>query len=58
MLDLLDMVQEVRRDAVSLKTTRLPMRIDGARPASGRAAPALGDANALLTQGWGPKTDG
>jgi crotonobetainyl-CoA:carnitine CoA-transferase CaiB-like acyl-CoA transferase len=58
MLDLLDMVQEVKRDAVALKTTRLPMRIDGARPSSGRAAPALGDANDLLKTGWGPKTDG
>lgn len=52
MLDLLEMVQEVQRDAVKLRTTRLPMRIDGARPASDRAAPALGDANDLLTKGW------
>ncbi len=52
MLDLLEMVQEVKRDAVTLRTTRLPMRIDGIRPASPRAAPALGDANALLKHGW------
>jgi len=53
MLDLLDMVQEVRRgEAVALRTTKLPMRIDGARPGSSRAAPVLGDANALLQQGW------
>ena len=52
MLDLLEMVQEVQRGAVKLRTTRLPMRIDGARPASDRAAPALGDANDLLTKGW------
>lgn len=52
MLDLLDMVQEVRRDAIKLRTTRLPMRIDGQRPASDRAAPALGDANGLLKEGW------
>ena len=52
MLDLLEMVQEVQRGAVKLRTTRLPMRIDGARPTSDRAAPALGDANDLLTKGW------
>ena len=52
MLDLLEMVQEVQRGAVKLRTTRLPMRIDGARPASDRAAPVLGDANELLTKGW------
>jgi len=53
MLDLLEMVQEVRRGEVALRTTRLPMRIDGTRPASPRAAPALGDANDLLSRGWG-----
>ncbi|WP_149141862.1 CaiB/BaiF CoA transferase family protein [Gemmobacter caeruleus] len=53
MLDLLEMVQEVRRGDVALRTTRLPMRIDGTRPASPRAAPALGDANDLLSRGWG-----
>ena len=52
MLDLLDMVQEVRRDEVALRTTRLPLRIDGSRPTSPRAAPALGDANSLLSDGW------
>ena len=52
MLDLLEMVQEVQRGAVKLRTTRLPMRIAGARPTSDRAAPALGDANDLLTKGW------
>lgn len=53
MLDLLEMVQEVRRGDVALRTTRLPLRIDGTRPASPRAAPALGDANDLLSRGWG-----
>jgi len=48
----LDMLQEVRRGPVALHTTRLPMRFDGVRPASPRAAPTLGDANELLTQGW------
>lgn len=52
MFDLLEMVQEVRRDAVRLRTTRLPLRIDGVRPASDRAAPALGGANELLAKGW------
>ncbi len=52
MLDLLEMVQEVKRDAVQLRTTRLPLRLDGKRPSSPRAAPALGDANALLQKGW------
>lgn len=53
MLETLEMLQEVRRDAVALRTTRLPIRIDGERPAAARAAPALGDANELLKQGWG-----
>lgn len=53
MLDLLEMVQEVRRGDVALRTTRLPLRIDGTRPASPRAAPLLGDANDLLSRGWG-----
>lgn len=53
MLDLLDMVQEVRRgDEVALRTTRLPLRIDGTRPRSDRAAPVLGESNALLQRGW------
>lgn len=51
-LDRLEMLQEVARDDVALRTTRLPLRIDGARPASARAAPTLGDANDLLTRGW------
>jgi CoA:oxalate CoA-transferase len=52
MLETLDMLQEVQRGAVKLKTTRLPMRIDGARPAAARAAPTLGDADELLKTGW------
>lgn len=51
-LDTLDMVQEVARGEVALRTTRLPMRIDGTRPASAKAAPELGEANALLHEGW------
>lgn len=51
-LETLDMVQEISRGDVTMKTTRLPMRLDGKRPASSRAAPELGDANALLETGW------
>jgi crotonobetainyl-CoA:carnitine CoA-transferase CaiB-like acyl-CoA transferase len=53
MFETLDMLHEVRRGEVKLRTTRLPIKIDGMRPASDRAAPALGDANDLLAKGWG-----
>lgn len=52
MMDTLDLLQDVQRGDVRLKTTRLPIKFDGRRPASGRAAPALGDANDLLSKGW------
>ncbi len=52
-MDTLDMLQEVQRGEVRLKTTRLPIRIDGHRPAAAQAAPLLGDANDLLSGGWG-----
>ncbi len=52
MMETLDMLQEVRRGDVRLQTTRLPIKIDGHRPKAPRAAPTLGDANALLTKGW------
>jgi CoA:oxalate CoA-transferase len=52
MMDTLDMLQDVQRGDVRLKTTRLPIKFDGNRPASGRAAPVLGDANDLLSKGW------
>ena len=55
MMETLDMLQEVARGDVRLRTTRLPIKFDGARPAAHRAAPALGDANDLLTKGWGRK---
>lgn len=55
MMESLDMLQEVARGDVRLRTTRLPIKFDGARPAAHRAAPALGDANDLLTKGWGTK---
>lgn len=52
-LDTLDMVQTIARGPVEMRTTKLPMRIDGSRPASPRAAPELGDANDMLKDGWG-----
>lgn len=51
-LETLDMVQDISRGEVKIRTTKLPMRIDGTRPASGIAAPELGDANHILTDGW------
>lgn len=51
-LTTLDMIQRVSRGEVALETTRLPLKIDGRRPASARAAPELGEANALLRGGW------
>jgi crotonobetainyl-CoA:carnitine CoA-transferase CaiB-like acyl-CoA transferase len=53
MMDTLDMLQEVARGDVRLRTTRLPIKFDGTRPAARRAAPALGDSNDLLSKGWG-----
>ena len=54
-MDTLDMLQEVERGEVHLKTTRLPIKFDGQRPSAHRAAPALGDANELLSKGWGKR---
>lgn len=51
-LTTLDMVQRVSRGDVALDTTRLPLKLDGKRPASSRAAPELGEANGLLKTGW------
>ncbi|BBU58411.1 CoA transferase [Mameliella alba] len=52
-LQTLEMVQPISRgEEVNMQTTRLPIRIDGVRPASTTAAPELGDANALLDSGW------
>lgn len=52
MMETLDMLQTVERGEVRLQTTRLPIKFDGQRPAARRAAPALGDANDLLSKGW------
>ena len=51
-LQTLDMVQKIERGEVAMQTTKLPMRIDGTRPTSSRAAPELGEANELLDAGW------
>lgn len=51
-LETLDMVQEISRGDVKMRTTKLPVRIDGTRPASTVAAPTLGDANEMLKTGW------
>ncbi len=51
-MDTLDMVQNITRGDLNMRTTKLPMRIDGTRPKSIVAAPELGDANHLLTEGW------
>ena len=53
MMENLDMLQEVERGDVRLRTTRLPIKFDGTRPAARRAAPSLGEANDLLSHGWG-----
>jgi crotonobetainyl-CoA:carnitine CoA-transferase CaiB-like acyl-CoA transferase len=39
----LDLLQSVRRDGKALRTTRAPLRIDGARPADPRGAPRVGE---------------
>lgn len=51
-LETLDMVQTITRDSVTMRTTKLPFTIDGKRPTAPRAAPDLGDANAVLKEGW------
>jgi crotonobetainyl-CoA:carnitine CoA-transferase CaiB-like acyl-CoA transferase len=54
-METLDMLQEVERGEIKLRTTRLPIKFDGQRPAARHAAPALGDANDLLSKGWRPR---
>ncbi len=51
---LLDMLQTVTRaDGVSIETTRSPLRIDGARPRSPRAAPRVGEHDADIRRDFG-----
>jgi CoA:oxalate CoA-transferase len=51
---ILDMLQTVTRpDEVRIDTTRAPLRIDGVRPATPRAAPRTGEHTAALRQEFG-----
>ncbi len=50
----LDMLQTVTRDdGVSILTTRSPLRIDGERPRTGRAAPLIGEQSARIRAEFG-----
>ncbi|MHC1550942.1 CaiB/BaiF CoA transferase family protein [Phyllobacterium sp. K27] len=44
----LDMLQTVTREDVSITTTRSPIRVNGARPRSSHAAPKIGEHSAAL----------
>jgi CoA:oxalate CoA-transferase len=51
---MLDLLQEVTRaDGVSILTTRSPLRIDGSRARSGRAAPRIGEQSAAIRREFG-----
>ena len=51
---ILDMLQTVTRaDNVSITTTRAPLRIDGIRPRTGRAAPLIGEQSAAIRAEFG-----
>src|SRR5690606_14177928 len=50
----LDMLQTVtREDGVSIQTTRVPLRINGQRPHTRRAAPMIGEQTAKLREEFG-----
>ena len=50
----LDLLQTVTRDdGVSILTTRAPLRINGVRPSTTRAAPKIGDASARIRAEFG-----
>ena len=50
----LDMLQTVtREDDVSILTTRSPIRIDGQRPRTARAAPLIGEQSASIRAEFG-----
>jgi len=50
----LDMLQTVTRpDDVTIRTTRAPLRIDGERPSTSRAAPRIGEHTAALREEFG-----
>lgn len=44
----LDMLQTVTREDISITTTRSPIRVNGARPRSSHAAPRIGEHSAAL----------
>ena len=51
---MLDMLQTVtREDNVSITTTRAPLRIDGERPTTGRAAPLIGEQSEAIRREFG-----
>ncbi|MDI4235779.1 CaiB/BaiF CoA-transferase family protein [Bradyrhizobium sp. Arg237L] len=49
----LDMLQTVSREDVSIRTTRVPLRLDGFRPKGGQAAPKIGEHSAALRREFG-----
>ena len=50
----LEMLQTVtREDNVSITTTRAPLRIDGRRPQTSRAAPLIGEQSAKIRKEFG-----
>lgn len=50
----LDMLQTVtREDGVSIRTTRLPLRFDGMRPTTARAAPMIGEQSERIRKEFG-----
>lgn len=52
--NILDMLQTVtREDGVSIRTTRSPLRIDGKRSQSYRAAPKIGEQSAKIREEFG-----
>ncbi|MDP3525697.1 MAG: CoA transferase, partial [Hoeflea sp.] len=52
--EVLDMLQRVERDDnVSILTTRSPIRVNGARPKSTRAAPRVGENSAAIRAEFG-----
>src|SRR5690606_12122763 len=50
----LDMLQTVtREDGVSILTTRVPIRVDGSRPSTTRAAPRVGEQSEAIRAEFG-----
>ena len=52
--EVLDMLQRVERDDdVSIMTTRSPIRVNGKRPTTSRAAPRVGEHTAAIRTEFG-----